>query len=294
MRDFRHEAELSDRDREELARIGVPFLSDIGTAIQRAVLGAVQDRADPRTIRKLISSNTGKMTPVIIDCMVSGHLQGRIRAVVRAAGSLTTRGMAFGAYDEALEQFAKRLDLSDADIERLRKLYSNEAVRVTRSTNDVLDAKATAAIKESLELGEHTQAATERMRQAFAAAGVVPDNNFLCETLARTQIQLAYGAGAWNANQAPEIQEILKGFHYSAVSDGRTRPNHLEMDGCRADKDSEIWAHWWIPNGFRCRCGIVAIFDDFEEDIPDPMPDPDEGWDYDKRIVFADDGLNDK
>ena len=288
MRDFRHQAALSDRDRTELERVGVPAVAKVGAAIQRAVLGAVLDNANAGTIRELIARGTPAMIPVLRDAMVAGHLRGRIRALTRAAGSLTTKGMAFGAYDEALEQFAKRLQLGDADIDRLRTLYNNEAVRVTRSANDLLEARASQAIRESLAEGEHTKAATERMKQAFAAAGVVPDNNFLCETLARTQIQLAYGAGAWNANQLPEIQEILRGYHYVTVGDARVRPNHAEMDGTMAAPDNPLWEKWWPPSGFNCRCACIPIFGDFEEYIPDPLPEPDEGWDYNPGMVFRD------
>ena len=293
MRDFRHQAELADRDREDLSRVGILPMARVGQALARTVVGATKDGAGESTVRELILAGTAPMAPILRDLMVAGHLRGRLRAMARASATLAASRLAFGAYDEAIEQFRKRLVLTDEDIERLRKLYNNEAVRVTRSTNDVLEAKATAAIKESLALGEHTKDAAARMRAAFAAAGVVPDNNFLCETLARTQIQLAYGAGAWNANQAPEIQEILHGYHYVTVGDNRVRPNHAAMDGTKAGKDDQIWSEWWPPCGFNCRCSAIPIFEDFDENIPDPMPEPDEGWDYNPGQVFRD-HLNDE
>jgi hypothetical protein len=72
---------------------------------------------------------------------------------------------------------------------------------------------------------------------------------------------------------------------YDAINDGRTRPAHRAMDGHIAHIDDPWWGTHFPPNGFRCRCGAIALSEAQAKargygTKPTPDAQPDKGWDY--------------
>ncbi|WP_439258294.1 phage minor head protein [Lonepinella sp. BR2271] len=85
------------------------------------------------------------------------------------------------------------------------------------------------------------------------------------ETIFRTNMQQAFAAQNYqalrdNADERPYWQ-------YSAVNDDRTRPSHGAMDGLIYRFDDPFWSVFYPPNGFNCRCTVIALADrDIERD----------------------------
>ncbi|KKN77716.1 hypothetical protein LCGC14_0356900 [marine sediment metagenome] len=103
------------------------------------------------------------------------------------------------------------------------------------------------------------------------------------ETLVRTQTQLAYNAGRWQADQDPVIQEILWGYEYVAITDDRVRPEHEAFDGTILPKEDPFWKTNWPPNGWNCRCTTIPLFEPERKKAPSKLPDgsvatPDKGF----------------
>jgi SPP1 gp7 family putative phage head morphogenesis protein len=76
------------------------------------------------------------------------------------------------------------------------------------------------------------------------------------ETIYRTNMQAAYNAGQYqtymdNVDNRPYWQ-------YSAVGDERTRPAHQAMAGLVYRYDDPFWATFYPPNGYNCRCTVIA------------------------------------
>lgn len=76
-------------------------------------------------------------------------------------------------------------------------------------------------------------------------------------TIYSTNIQTAYMAGRYkrmvgNATDRPY-------WRYVAIMDGRTRPKHRELHGRVFRWDDPVWRVIYPPNGFGCRCRVVAM-----------------------------------
>lgn len=77
------------------------------------------------------------------------------------------------------------------------------------------------------------------------------------DTIYRTNMQAAYSAQRYqqmrdNADNRPYWQ-------YSAVNDDRTRPSHSAMNGLIYRYDDPFWQTFYPPNGFNCRCSVIAL-----------------------------------
>lgn len=78
-------------------------------------------------------------------------------------------------------------------------------------------------------------------------------------TIYRVNTQAAYSAGRYqrlmdNVDNRPYWQ-------YSAVGDNRTRPSHMALHGRIYRYDDPFWATFYPPNGFNCRCTVIALAD---------------------------------
>lgn len=105
------------------------------------------------------------------------------------------------------------------------------------------------------------------------------------ETIFRTNVQGAYNAGRWDRLQRRTNTHPY--WLYDAVNDSRTRPAHAAMDNTVLRHDHPWWATHYPPNGYNCRCRVVALTDAdaARRGISPTAPDaeaaaPDAGWDY--------------
>ncbi|EKZ9425970.1 minor capsid protein [Salmonella enterica] len=77
------------------------------------------------------------------------------------------------------------------------------------------------------------------------------------ETIFRTNMDTLYSAGRW-AEQVENVDERPY-WMYVAIRDSRTRKTHLAMHGLVFRADSPFWDAFYPPNGWRCRCSVVAL-----------------------------------
>lgn len=77
------------------------------------------------------------------------------------------------------------------------------------------------------------------------------------ETVFRTNVLSAYGAGHWQ--QAQEIRSLRPYARYSAVMDGRTRPSHAALHGLIYPLDHPFWQRYWPPWDYNCRCAAITL-----------------------------------
>lgn len=77
------------------------------------------------------------------------------------------------------------------------------------------------------------------------------------ETIYRTNMQAAYSAARYQ--QQMDNVDSRPYWQYSAINDNRTRPSHSAMNGVVYRYDDPFWATFYPPNGFNCRCSVIAL-----------------------------------
>ncbi|MGY4700421.1 phage minor head protein [Avibacterium paragallinarum] len=77
------------------------------------------------------------------------------------------------------------------------------------------------------------------------------------ETIYRTNMQAAYSAQRYQ--QMRDNVDNRPYWQYSAVNDDRTRPSHSVMNGLVYAYDDPFWHTFYPPNGFNCRCTVIAL-----------------------------------
>jgi len=87
--------------------------------------------------------------------------------------------------------------------------------------------------------------------------GAVSDS--YARTLFRTERTSAFAAGRLAQAFDPDLDAFVVAFKYVAVGDHDTRSNHLANNGLYFDKRDPLWIGRIPPNGFNCRCRILAI-----------------------------------
>jgi SPP1 gp7 family putative phage head morphogenesis protein len=160
--------------------------------------------------------------------------------------------------------------------------FSVAGIARVEQLRQVLDSLTQAQAK-----GETFDAWKARVRRGEVDLDL-PDHRL--DNIYRTNIQGAYARG--RCRQHDVIAARRPWLLYSAVNDSRTRPAHAAMNGTLLHRDDPWWATHRPPNGYRCRCTVIAVSNAEAERRGAPKapkvdestggpPDPDEGWDYD-------------
>lgn len=77
------------------------------------------------------------------------------------------------------------------------------------------------------------------------------------DTIFRTNMSVLYSSGRWAA-QMENIDDRPYGM-YSAIRDNHTRKSHLALHGMVFRLDDPFWQAFYPPNGWRCRCSVIAL-----------------------------------
>jgi len=286
-------ARIQDQDRARLTRIGIDQANLIGFRAQKAALRAFRNGRDPtvpaiQELRKAIA--------LLAKGMAAAHLAGRQRSAMLVPRGLKLR---LGSYDTALRFMLRRQGLTLAQLADLEHTYNAQAVRIITAAENNIEALIRVTLSETTAEGLHIREGKKRLLRAFEVAGISPNNSFTTEAIFRTQTNLAYGAGRWQADQDPAIQEILWGYKYVTVGDDRVRPEHVGFEGVTLSKDDPFWQTHWPPNGWGCRCAVISIFDEPDGGEVKPpetiivdgkpvRPEIDDGFAYNPGKVYTD------
>ncbi|HUU97420.1 MAG TPA: phage minor head protein [Phycisphaerae bacterium] len=154
----------------------------------------------------------------------------------------------------AIDWLKSKVIMTDAAVEEIGEKYRQVAFNIAGVENERLIELARNKLIESLETGKSQAAVVADLRGAFDGWTEGQLN-----TVYRTNVQGAYNAAQWQRLQDDDVREIFPAYQYVAIDDDRVRPAHLAMNEKVFAATDPIWAIWWPPNGYNCRCSVIAL-----------------------------------
>jgi SPP1 gp7 family putative phage head morphogenesis protein len=279
-------AKTAEDERQALS-IGVVAARRVSAELKAKVLQAYV-RGETLFIRDMVIRG---LMPTVIDTMALMHLKGErmARQLHRLAPSRGLQLSTVNKFERLLKPLANPRELA-----RLRAKYQADALKVLDAAGQKTEKELRKTVTDLIAEGVPTNKGVKVLSGKFEDLGLTPKSGFQLETIYRTQSQIAYGAGRWEADQDPDIQEILWGYEYNTVGDDRVRPEHEALHGSKLPKDDPFWQSFWPPNGYNCRCVAIPLFDAVQIQRPprfvpgteDPVV-PDKGFAFNAGIVLT-------
>jgi len=224
--------------------------------------------------------------------MLANHLAGirRTDLTFKQSAPKTEKAKLELSFFSGVMQYFRNRD--KIDINALKKKYNTTAFEVISNFADNIKKELSDATEQLIKEGAHVREAKKVLAIKFAEFGIRPASRSQIETIFRTQAQIAFAAGKYNAEQDETIYDALWGYKYVTIGDDRVRPTHAILDGITLPKAHKFWEQFYPPNGWNCRCQAIPIFE--KVDIVKPilkLPDgtkvkPDKGFDWHSGKVF--------
>lgn len=197
-------------------------------------------------------------------------------------------------YDAALAFFRSKSILTRTAFDRLSAAAKKRAFTVARLASKELIGTVKSELDRMLELGKNAMipgthqgpdlgAFKQFMRERIESAGWTPANSSHVETIYRTNVMTAYGAGRKTEMTQPAVLKARPYWQIQGVRDDRQRASHNAAVGTVLPADDPFWNRAYPPFGFNCRCRVVSRSEAWVKRTgatigPVPSDLPDEGW----------------
>lgn len=170
-------------------------------------------------------------------------------------------------FQEAVDYW-RREGGSEEGLQAVLKAYRERAQGASQLMLDRISQAAVDRIEAALAEGQTLRDFAQGMRDDTIALGISPASSSYLETVYRTNVQTAYGAGRFRQLTEPAVIEARPWVQYRTAGDNRVREAHQVLDGVIFDARSDEWQKVAPPNGFSCRCSIVSLDD---QDVHDEL-----------------------
>ena len=164
---------------------------------------------------------------------------------------------------EAIAAFEERAPRTAGPRGKLGGEAKARAFLVGGLTTDAATAgvfeKLAQALDEGTTFNDFKKAADDILAKDSGWGLTAQDSRGRLETIFRTNVLGAYGAGHYAQATDPDVVKARPIWMYDAVGDDRTRPSHLVLDGRAHPADDAFWKSYYPPNGFNCRCGVITL-----------------------------------
>ena len=178
--------------------------------------------------------------------------------------------------------------VDQATVRVLSRIFRSKAIEIVKGLNEKASTAIRKLVATAVKQGRSRKQLARSIEIVFNRLGITGQTKYTIATIARTQAQLAFNAGKWNAENSPQVKDSLWGYIYQTVGDDKVRHEHELIDGVTLPKRSAFWSTNYPPNGYNCRCQAIALFE--PEKIVRPPNDyigPDEDFIFNPGKLFS-------
>lgn len=168
--------------------------------------------------------------------------------------------------EDAIDNFKARNLVNPKNVDKIVEQYRKRATKAAELMAEALEQKVDDGLTRAMQEGDTLRDFVRSIREAETTLGVEPASKHYLETVYRTNVQTAYGAGRFRAMTDPDVIAARPYVEYRTVGDGRVRSEHEVLDGQVFRADDDVWHRIAPPNGYNCRCSMVTLD---EEDFAD-------------------------
>ena len=161
-------------------------------------------------------------------------------------------------FEEALQAFLERQIITPDEFRRLSDEARQRAFTATNLASQGLIERAYRRLQESLQSGGTLDDFARQLREDSTSLGVTEANPSYLETVYRTNVSSAYGAGRHRQTRSPAVVAARPFVEYRTARDDRVRQSHAALDRLVFRQDDPDWPRYAPPNGFNCRCVTVV------------------------------------
>ena len=166
-------------------------------------------------------------------------------------------------FDEAIAAFERRNIVTPEEFETMDEAARAESFTAVRLAHETLVTRARDLLLRTLNEGGTFDDFRTALTEDEHVLGVTPSAPWYLETVYRTNVQMAYGAGRLQLLTSPAVAAVRPYLERRTTKDDRVRPSHAALEGAvfRQD-DPDIGAvsppYCGGTLAFNCRCVLVA------------------------------------
>lgn len=188
---------------------------------------------------------------------------GREASIVRLDAEQEVTAFLDLPWKEALDEWRKRGLMSPDEFATMLGDYAQRSDRARALMLEQVQTLVRAKLDTAIADGTSLKQFADEIQDGTAKLGLTAQDPAYLETVYRTNVAAAYGAGRFRAMTDPDVIEARPFVQYRTVGDALVRPSHEVLDGvthgtCYASA-SDTWHQIAPPNGMRCRCGCVTM-----------------------------------
>jgi SPP1 gp7 family putative phage head morphogenesis protein len=209
-----------------------------------------------------------RVAGLLADAMLVAYLQGHFRAKKEVAYQLEKGQVlefadltgdfdfAHSSYGEAIDFFKTKKIIPSTEFKAATSMVKSISFSIAGLEEKNFLQLMQGSIKGAMDEGMPFRQWAKNVDKVFTAYGVTPLRPHHLETVFRTNTLSAYSVAK---HEATIGDDNVAGYEYSAVMDDRTRDEHAKMNGFKAAKNDPVWARWWPPNDYNCRCTVTPL-----------------------------------
>ena len=263
---------------------GVEATLAVTASLAEAIVAAVRGKTSASAIKSAIDGSakrfgTARLEKPIGRELTHGALLGALDAWYEAETDtavavesfaarhpdvlLVTRDTKFAARPlaDAIKAFLGKEPVTREVFDEMEKAAQRRAFTVAKAANEAMVRVVKQELIRQIAVGADLSEFGKHAAARFESAGWTPANPSHVETVFRTNVIGAYGAGRARQQLQPEVLAVRPFLEWLGVGDGppRQRPTHAAMHGVVLRASDEFWRRAYPPAGYNCRCRVRSL-----------------------------------